>query len=70
MHNIEIRAKLKENRIFGYEIAAQMGIAETSFSRKMARREMTDKEKKQIYQIIDCIKQRRMKNEHKRITNV
>lgn len=56
MHNIEIRTKLKENRIYGYEIAAKLGIAETSFSRKMARREMTDKEKKQIYQIIDCIK--------------
>lgn len=56
MHNIEIRSKLKENRIFCYEIAAKLGIAETSFSRKMARREMSDKEKKQIYQIIDCIK--------------
>ena len=34
MHNIEIRTKLKENRIFGYGIAAKLGIAETSFSRK------------------------------------
>lgn len=59
MHNIEIRTKLKENRIYGYEIAAQMGIAETSFSRKMARREMTANEKEKIYQIIDEIKEKK-----------
>ena len=59
MHNIEIRTKLKENRIFGYEIAAKLGIAETSFSRKMARREKKEKEKEKIYRIIDEIKEKK-----------
>ena len=55
MYNIEIRKALKENRIFGYQIAAHLGIAETSFSRKLARRELTDSEKKNIYTIIEKI---------------
>lgn len=55
MYNIEIRNALKENRIFGYQIAAHLGIAETSFSRKLARKELTEAEKKTIYKIIDKI---------------
>lgn len=55
MYNIEIRNALKVNRIFGYQIAAHLGIAETSFSRKIARRELTEAEKKTIYKIIEKI---------------
>lgn len=56
MHNIEIRQALKSARVFGYEIAAGLGITESSFSRKLARQEMTAAEKEKIYKIIDKIK--------------
>ena len=56
MHNIEIRSKMKSEGVFGYEIAAKLGIAETLFSRKLARKEMTTEEKERIYKIIEKIK--------------
>lgn len=48
MYNLEIRDALKKNRVFNYELAAALGIPETSLSRKMARAELTEDEK-QLY---------------------
>ncbi len=57
MHNIDIRDAMKLNRVYGYEIAAALGIAESSFSRMMARRELTQEQKQQIITLIPKIKQ-------------
>lgn len=59
MYNIDIRSKLKSNRIYGYEVAAKLGIAETSFSRLLARNELSKEYKEQIYKIIKEIKENR-----------
>ena len=40
MNNLSLRAEIAESRLKRYEIAAAMGIAETSFSR-LFRRELT-----------------------------
>ena len=56
MHNLEIRQALKSARIFGYEVAASLGITESSFSKRLTRREMTANEKERIYRIIEQIK--------------
>ena len=56
MHNIEIRKALKSARIFGYEVAANLGITESTFSKRLTRRELTSKEKEKIYLIINKIK--------------
>ncbi len=45
MYNVEIRNILKRSGIFNYQLASAMGIPETSLSRIMARRELTDDEK-------------------------
>lgn len=52
MFNIGIRDLMKKKRVYGYEIANKLGISETSFSRKLARRELGEDETKQIIQII------------------
>ncbi len=49
MFNNDIREELKRARIYGYELAAALGIAETSLSRKLARRELTSDEKAEIF---------------------
>lgn len=55
MHNIEIRNAIKSARVYGYEIAQQLGITESTFSKRLTRRELTDDEKKTIYTIINRI---------------
>ena len=56
MYNIDIRTELKQNRIYGYEIAAALGIAETSFSRMMARSELKLERKEEIRNAIAKIR--------------
>lgn len=57
MNNLEIRQEIVLSRVKRYEIAAAMGIAETSFSR-MFRRELT---KEQVLRVRNAIK--KLKNE-------
>lgn len=56
MHNIEIRQAMKSARIYSYEIAKELGITESTFSKRLTRRELTEDEKKLIYNIIKKIK--------------
>lgn len=51
MNNIEIREAIKNARLYSYEVAAAMGISETSFSRKL-RNELAPDEKKRILDTI------------------
>jgi orotate phosphoribosyltransferase-like protein len=59
MHNLHIREALKSKGIFGYQIAAEMGISETSFSRLLARDELTDEKKKEVFVAIKRIEMKR-----------
>lgn len=52
MKNIEIREKMKKHRLFSYEVAAALGIADSTMSRKM-RTEMDAEEKKRILDVIE-----------------
>jgi uncharacterized protein (DUF2384 family) len=56
MFNLDLRQAIKSARLHGYEIAAALGIAETSFSRKMARGEMTTEEKERVFRAIERLK--------------
>lgn len=52
MNNLEIRLAIKSARLFSYEIAAELGLSETSFSRKL-RKELPPEEKEKILAAID-----------------
>ena len=52
MNNIEIRMAMKKARLYGYEVAAKLGISETAFSRKL-RKELPAEEKQRILEAID-----------------
>ena len=43
-------------RVKGYEVASALGIAETSFSRMLARRELSEAEKQKILAVIEELK--------------
>lgn len=52
MNNLEIREAIKRARLFGYEVAAALGMSETSFSRKL-RQELSFDEKMRVLATID-----------------
>lgn len=52
MFNIEVRAAIKKARLFNYEVAAAVGMAETAFSRKL-RKELPPDEKERILEAIE-----------------
>lgn len=52
MNNIEIRQAMKKNRLFSYEVADALGIADTTMSRKM-RKELDAEEKQKILEVIE-----------------
>ena len=52
MKNFEIRQAMKENRLFSYEVAAALGIADSTMSRKM-RKELDADEKQKILEVIE-----------------
>lgn len=52
MNNLEIRMAIKNARLFNYEIAAELGLSETSFSRKL-RKELLPDEKERVMAAID-----------------
>jgi predicted XRE-type DNA-binding protein len=52
MKNFEIRRAMKENRLFSYEVAAALGIADSTMSRKM-RKELDEEEKQKILEVIE-----------------
>lgn len=53
MFNHDVRIAIKAAGLFGYEVAAALGISETSFSRKIARGELPDAEKRKIVETIN-----------------
>lgn len=53
MFNIEVRAAIKKARLFNYEVAAAVGMTETSFSRKLSRQELSAEEREQILAAIE-----------------
>lgn len=55
MANKDIKTEAFVNGVKLWEIAERLGIADTSFSRKL-RRELSAEEKEKIYAIIDELK--------------
>ena len=56
MSNIEIRKKAKGSGVHLWRIADVLGITDGNFSRKL-RKELSESEKKQIFKIIDDLKE-------------
>lgn len=52
MYNLEIRTAIRKARLYGYEVAAALGMSETSFSR-MLRKELADEDKERVLAVID-----------------
>lgn len=57
MFNIEIREAIKMARVYNYEVANMLGMHETSFSRKISRKECSEEEKQCILQAIEKVKE-------------
>lgn len=55
MQNLDIREKLKNSRIFQYELAEAMGISEMTLLKRL-RRELSKEEKEKIFIIIKQLK--------------
>ena len=52
MYNIDIRDAIKSRGLYGYQVAEMIGVTEFSFSRMLARRELTPERKQQILSAI------------------
>ena len=50
-YNMDVRVAIRESGLFGYQVAAAIGISETSFSRAMARGELPRERKEQIMEV-------------------
>ena len=55
MKNLEIRKAAQEAQIFLWQVAGELGIQDSTLSRKL-RRELPEEEKHQILEIIDRLK--------------
>lgn len=58
MHNMEIRAEIMRTGLRHWEVAAALGISETSFSRKL-RRELPEEERQRVLEVIGIVDRRR-----------
>ena len=58
MFNVEIRDAIKKARLYNYEVAAALGMHEASFSRLIARKELTPEQKKNVVAAIQGLKER------------
>jgi len=52
MYNVDIRDAIKSNGFYGYQVAEMIGMTECSFSRLLARKELTTERKRQILEAI------------------
>lgn len=71
MHNIEIRNEMRKAGVFGYEVASELKVSETSFSRALSRSELNDDKKAHIIKIIKTMNEQKImlsraypKNQH------
>ena len=62
MYNLDTRNAIKRAGLFGYEVAAALGISETSFSRKIARSELPQDEKDRILHAVEKLIEERTAN--------
>jgi len=54
MKNLDIRLKIKKNRLCHYEIAQQIGISEVTFC-VWLRKELSEERKTKVLQAIDVL---------------
>lgn len=52
MYNVDIRDAIKSRGLYGYQVAERIGMTEFSFSRMLARKELTPERKQQILDAI------------------
>ncbi len=52
MFNVDIRDAIRSRGLYGYQVAEMIGMTEFSFSRLLARRELTPERKQLILDVI------------------
>lgn len=55
LKNLSIRNEMQRYGLYGYEVAAELGTSETSFSRALCRREFPQDEQTHIFDAIHRI---------------
>lgn len=56
-HNLDVRRAAHQANVFFWQIAEELGIADTTFTRKL-RRELSTEETRHILEIIDRLRER------------
>ena len=64
MHNLDIRQAAQAAGVRLYQIAAEIGLNDGNFSRRL-RRELPDEEKQKIFEIIDQLSSERSEHHAK-----
>ena len=59
MFNLDVRAAIRQSGFFGYEVAAALGISETSFSRLLSRSELSTEKQKHVLETIESMSAKR-----------
>ena len=54
MYNLDVRLKIKQNRLCHYEVAREMGVSEITYCKRL-RKEMSEDKKKLVLSAIDKI---------------
>ena len=62
MKNVEIRNRAKERGVFLWEIAEKLGINDGNLSRRL-RKELSESQKEQIFEIIDELSKEKRSHE-------
>ncbi len=57
MNNKDVREKIKQSNLFQWQVAEYIGISESSFSRRL-RYELPESEKKDIFEVVEKLKER------------
>ena len=57
-NNLDVRIAIRESGLYGYQVAALLGVTETSFSRSLSRKELPPEKKEKIFAICKSAKTR------------
>ncbi len=63
MFNVDVRNAMKRAGFYGYEVAAFLGVSETSFSRSLSRKELPSEQKDHIFRTIEKMAEGREKHD-------
>ena len=62
-YNLDVRIAIRKAGLYGYQVAKMLGVTETSFSRAISRKELSQERKEKIFDICKEAEKEKCKNE-------